>query len=170
MPIYWKRLWLKKVERRRNFMRAKRSLQLFFVVAVALFIMCTVTPPGAYAAAPNRLLIVRSPGISNNYDREMVNSALLVQQLYYHMLSLPPAPTHQICPLYIIAEYQLTFFHSRTSLLKADVLQGGCPTVTLSPGDKRATDGIFWSLLELASDFGVVNQHTTSTPAIMRAP
>jgi hypothetical protein len=155
-----------------NFMNAKRPLLLLFVVTVFLFITCAFMLPTAHTAAPNRLLIVRSPVFNDGSVQEMVNRPLLVQQLYYHILSLQPAPKHQACPLYIIAEYQLTFLRSRTSLLKVNVLQGGCPTVTLHPGDKRATDEIFWSLLEQASDFGAQNQPTATagagSPTIMR--
>ncbi len=155
-------------------MNAKRPLLLLFVVTVSLFVTCAFTPPALHKAAPDRLLIVRSPGFNDDSAQEMVKRPLLVQQLYYHMLSLPPAPEHQVCPLYIIAEYQLTFLRSRASLLKVNVLQGGCSTVTLHPGDKRATDEIFWSLLEQASDFGVQDEPATTvgagSPSFMRAP
>jgi hypothetical protein len=141
---------------------------LLFTVALALCLALTGLLPVTHATAesnrrltppisakgPNRMLIVRSVGAGNNAARELVANSQVVQQLYYHILSLPPAPTHQICPLYIIAAYQLTFFHNRTTVTKMSVLQGGCPTVTLHSGAKRAPDDIFWSLFEQASDFG----------------
>jgi hypothetical protein len=111
------------------------------------------------------MLIVRSMGAGNNAAREMVTNVQVVQQLYYHILSLPPAPTHQICPLYIIAEYQLTFLHNRTTVTRMSLLQGGCPTITLRSGAKRAPDDIFWSLFEQASDFGVKRAMTQATVA-----
>lgn len=133
----------------------KHPLLLLFVVALALCLTLTVLSPVAYAAAaPNRLLIVRSVGVSSTDARVTVADLQVVQPLYYHVLSLPPAPTHKICPFYIIAEYQLTFFHNSTPLMKASVLQGGCPTVTLPPGDKRTTDNVFWSLFAQASKHG----------------
>lgn len=133
----------------------KHSLLLLFVVALALCVSLTALSPAAYAASgPDRLLIVRSMGTGNNGARETVADPQVVQQLYYHMLSLPRTPTHKICPLYIIAVYQLTFYHSRSTLIKASVLQGGCPTVTLKTSDKRATDDIFWALFQQASDLG----------------
>ncbi|HYU76922.1 MAG TPA: hypothetical protein VEL31_29995 [Ktedonobacteraceae bacterium] len=133
----------------------KHSLLLLFVVALALCVSLTPLSPAAYAASgPNQLLIVRSMGIGSDGARETVTNPQVIQQLYYHILSLPSAPTHKICPLYIIAVYQLTFYHNHTTLINASVLQGGCPTVTLKSGDKRATDDIFWSLFEQVSDLG----------------
>ncbi len=141
---------------------------LLFIVALALCLTLTALSSITRAAVepdrmptsttsakgPNRLLIVRAVGAGNNAEHELVTNSQVVQQLYYHILSLPPAPTHKICPLYIIAEYQLTFLHNRTTVTKMSVLQGGCPTVTLHSGAKRAPDDIFWSLFEQASDFG----------------
>ncbi|HEV2662866.1 MAG TPA: hypothetical protein VGU68_19825 [Ktedonobacteraceae bacterium] len=157
----------------------KIKYPLLFVVALALCLTLTALFPVTHAAAglnrlltsttaakePNRMLIVRSVGAGNNAAREMVSNIQVVQQLYYHILSLPPAPTHQICPLYIIAAYQLTFLHNRTTVTKMTVLQGGCPTITLRSGAKRAPDDIFWSLFEQASDFGVKRAMTQATVA-----
>lgn len=152
---------------------------LLFIVALALCLTLTALSSVTYAAAgpnrlltpttsvkrPNRMLIVRSVGAGNNAARGMVVNVQVVQQLYYHILSLPPAPTHQICPLYIIAAYQLTFLHNRTTVTKMSVLQGGCPTITLRSGAKRAPDDIFWSLFEQASDFGVKRAMTQAMVA-----
>jgi hypothetical protein len=138
---------------------------LFIVVLMVCFSLTVLSPvtnaavrphrlpaPAASVKRPNRLLIVRSMGVGQNAAREMVTNVQAVQQLYYHILSLPPAATHQICPLYIIAEYQLTFFHNRTTLTHMSVLQGGCPTVTVHANDIRTPDALFWSLFEQASD------------------
>jgi hypothetical protein len=165
---------VKKVGRRRINLMITKNVQrsLPFIVALALCLTLTTLSPVTHAAAgpnrlltpttsakgPNRLLIVRSVGAGNNAARELVANVQVVQQLYYHILSLPPAPTHQICPLYIIAQYQLTFFRNRTTVTKMSLLQGGCPTVTLRSGAKRAPDDIFWSLFEQASDFGAKAQ------------
>ena len=152
---------------------------LLFVVALALCLTLTALSPVTHAAAgpnrlltpttsakgPNRILIVRSVGADNHAARELVTNVQVVQQLYYHILSLPPAPTHQICPLYIIAEYQLTFLRNRTTVTRMSLLQGGCPTITLRSGAKRAPDDIFWSLFEQASDFGVKRAMTQATIA-----
>jgi hypothetical protein len=152
---------------------------LLFIVALALCLTLTALFPVTHAAAgpnrllapttsakrPNRMLIVRSVGTDNHDARELVANVQVVQQLYYHILSLPPAPTHQICPLYIIAEYQLTFFHNRTTVTRMSLLQGGCPKITLRSGAKRAPDDIFWSLFEQASDFGVKRAMTQATVA-----
>ena len=139
---------------------------LLFVVALALCLTLTALSPVTHAAAgPNRILIVRSVGADNHAARELVTNVQVVQQLYYHILSLPPAPTHQICPLYIIAEYKLTFFRNRTTVTRMSLLQGGCPTITLRSGAKRAPDDIFWSLFEQASDFGVKRAMAQATVA-----
>ncbi len=109
--------------------------------------------PATSAKNPNRLLITRATGTGDSAVRALVTNSQLVQQIYYHVLSLSPPPTHEICPLYIIAEYQLTFFHNRNTFTKMTVLQGGCPMVTLHSGARRVPDDIFWLLLEQASDF-----------------
>ncbi|MDQ2886455.1 MAG: hypothetical protein M3Y39_10235 [Chloroflexota bacterium] len=157
----------------------KIKYPLLSVVALALCLTLTALFPVTHAAAgpnrlltptisargPNRMLIVRSVGAGDHAAREMVSNVQVVQQLYYHILSLPPAPTHQICPLYIIAEYQLTFLRNRTTVTRMSLLQGGCPTITLRSGAKRAPDDIFWSLFEQASDFGVKKAMTQATVA-----
>jgi hypothetical protein len=145
---------------------------LLFLAVLALCLTLTVLSPTIHAAVgpdrlltpatsaknPNRLLITRDTGTGDNAAHALVTNSQMVQQLYYHVLSLPPAPTHEICPLYIIAEYQLTFFHNRTTFTKMSVLQGGCPMVILRSGAKRVPDDIFWLLLEQASDFRAKGQ------------
>ena len=150
----------------------KIKCPLLVIVALASCLTLTALSPVTHAATgsnrllplaisakgPNRLLIVRAMGAGNNSAHELVSNSQLVKQLYYHALALPPAPTHQICPLYIIAEYQLAFLHNHTTITRMSVLQGGCPTVTLRSGAKREPDDVFWSLFEQASDFGVKAQ------------
>jgi hypothetical protein len=156
------------------------ALPLLVIIALMVYFMLTAVSPVARAAVrphrlpapaassakvPNRLLIVRSMGVGQNAARELVKNAQTVQQLYYHILSLPPASRHQICPLYIIAEYQLTFFHNHTTISRFGVLQAGCPTVTLGASDIRTPDALFWSLFEQANDFGVRAPASYTTPA-----
>ncbi|MBV9257304.1 MAG: S53 family peptidase [Ktedonobacteraceae bacterium] len=61
--------------------------------------------------------------------------------------------------MYVTAEYQLSFLHGGSSLLNANVMQGGCLTVNLGHGDVRATNKAFWSL------FGQTNALNNTSPA-----
>jgi hypothetical protein len=141
-------------------MRSARHL-LFLVLCVASlsFSLLGWLPSPAFAATntPNELVIARTPGLNNvsNSSREVVLHALLVQQLYIHTLSLPAAPTGQICPQYLIASYRLTFFHNFTSVLQVKAVNGLCHPVILANGDVRAADSTFWKLLEQAQDAGI---------------
>ena len=105
---------------------------------------------GAAGIVPNMLEIKRTPSISNGQVAN-VTQPQLVRAIYHNILTLPGQPQHEICPLYITAQYQLTFSHGASSLLHANVLQGGCLTVNLGNGDIRATNKAFWTLLEQAN-------------------
>jgi len=102
----------------------------------------------------DRLEIVRTPGIHSNITHKMVSQSQLVQDIYAHMLALPVAPTDQICPQYIIADYQLTFFSKNTVVQKANALKGQCQPVTIGNDDIRTADPKFWSLMSKATTIG----------------
>ncbi len=119
--------------------------------------------PVVYAAEgqPNMLEIVGTA--INGGEQANVTQPQLVQSIYHTILSLPSQAAQKICPLYVTAHYQLTFLHGASSLLNANVLQGGCSTVSLGQDDLRATDMTFWSLLDLT--------HALKKPtAIISAP
>jgi hypothetical protein len=130
----------------------------FLFVACMLFLLAGWIPSPAFAATnvPNELEIARTPGLNNisNSSREVVLHALLVQQLYVHTLSLPPAPTNEICPQFLIANYRLTFFHNFVSVLQVKAVDGLCHPVILANGKVRAADATFWKLLKQAQDVG----------------
>ena len=133
-------------------------LLLLFVASLA-FLQLAWLPSPAFAATntPNELVIARTPGLNNvsNSSHEVVLHALLVQQLYVHTLSLPPAPTGEICPQYLIASYRLTFFHNFTTVLQVKAVDGLCHPVILGNGDVRVADGAFWKLLQQAQNVGM---------------
>jgi subtilase family serine protease len=114
-----------------------------------------ITMPGIYALpsaaesagiVPNMLEIKRTPAVSSG-EIANVTQPQLVRDIYHNILSLPGQPKQQICAMYVTAEYQLTFLHGASSLLNANVQQGGCLTVNLGHGDVRAANKAFWSLL-----------------------
>jgi len=123
------------------------------------FLLLGWIPSPAFAATnvPNELEIARTPGLNNvsNSSREVVLHALLVQRLYVHTLSLPAAPTGQICPQYLIANYRLTFFHNFVSVLQVKAVDGLCRPVIFANNDVRTADATFWKLLEQAQDVGM---------------
>ncbi len=129
-------------------MKARFSFVLLFMVTTLLLGADALTSSAAEAAGrtPNMLEIVRTPA-TNGGEQANVTQVQLVRDIYHSILSLPAEPAHKICPMYVIAEYQLTFLHGGSSLLRANVLQGGCLTVSLGRGDIRATNPAFWSLL-----------------------
>jgi|ERR1019366_71617 hypothetical protein len=131
---------------------------LSLLVAIAFaFGTWMISPTFAVAAAPNKLEIVRSPGLntSNTVSHEVVLSTHLIQQLYQHTLSLPVAAADQLCPMYLIANYQLTFFHNSTSVLHVNAVNGECQPVAFSKSDVRTADSTFWKLLNQAQTIGV---------------
>ncbi len=135
----------------------RRSLLLLpLIVSIAfLFEGCLIVQ--AAAATPNKLEIARTPGVNNSgaSSHEVVLRAHLVQELYQHTLSLPAAPANQLCPMYLIASYQLTFFHNQASVLHVNAVNGECQSVVLSKKDVRTADGTFWKLLNQAQTIGV---------------
>jgi hypothetical protein len=143
-------------------------LLLLFFVACLAFLLISWIPSPAFAATstPNELEIARTPSLNNvsNSSREIVLHALLVQQLYTHMLSLPAAPTDTICPQYLIASYRLTFFHNFVPVLQVKAVDGLCHPVILGNGDIRAADGLFWKLLKQAQDVGM------NGPLLLKGP
>jgi hypothetical protein len=136
-----------------------RSLLLLLLVFSIAFLFEECLPLPAFAAAttPNKLVIARTPGINNSgtSSQEVVLSAGLVQKLYQHTLSLPVAPASQICPQYLIANYQLTFLHNQASILHVKAVNGLCGPVALSQKDVRTADGTFWNLLNQAQIIGI---------------
>lgn len=150
-------------------MRSARHpfLLLLFVASLAFSLLGWLPSP-AFAATntPNELVIARTPGLNNvsNSSQEVVLHALLVQQLYVHTLSLPAAPTGEICPQYLIASYHLTFFHNFTSVLQVKAVDGLCHPVILANDDVRVADSTFWKLLEQAQNVGMGLSTSRSLP------
>ncbi len=131
---------------------------LLLVVSIAfLFEGCITLPAFAATTTPNKLEIARMPGVNYNEtsSHEVVLKAHLVQELYQHTLSLPAAPANQFCPMYLIASYQLTFFHNHASVLHVNAVNGLCDPVALSKKDVRTADGTFWKLLNEAQAIGI---------------
>jgi subtilase family serine protease len=126
-------------------MKTKTSLILLLAITVAL-LSVHAHPVKAAQIVPNVLEIVRTSTVSNG-EVANVTQSRLVRDIYHNVLSLPSQPKHQICPAYVTAEYQLQFSHGASSLLKANVQQGGCLTVNLGNGDVRIANKAFWSLL-----------------------
>lgn len=128
-------------------MKTKTSLILLLVITIALLsVHAQPTSVKAAQIVPNVLEIVRTSTVSNG-EVANVTQSRLVRDIYHNVLSLPSQPKHQICPAYVTAEYQLQFSHGTSSLLKANVQQGGCLTVNLGHGDVRSANKAFWSLL-----------------------
>ncbi len=133
-------------------------LMLALVVSISFLPEGHVTPLAlAAATTPNKVEIVRTPGVNTNShsSQVVVLRVRLVQELYEHILSLPAAPVDQLCPMYLIATYQLTFFHNDASVLHVNAVDGQCQPVTLGSGDVRAGDATFWKLLNQAQTVGV---------------
>nr|MDQ2888778.1 hypothetical protein [Chloroflexota bacterium] len=102
---------------------------------------------------PNVLEIVRgSSGTSG--EQGNVTQTQLVRDIYHTVLALPKRSARQVCPMYLTAQYQLTFLHSGSSVLKVQAQQGGCPEVILSKGDIRVANARFWSLLAHTHEIG----------------
>jgi hypothetical protein len=138
---------------------ARRAvLVLLLLVSISFLLEGRVTPL-AFAAAttPNKVEIDRTPGVNTNShsSHEVVLRVRLVQALYKHILSLPAAPADQLCPMYLIATYQLTFFHNYASVLHVNAVDGQCQPVTLGSSDVRTGDATFWKLLNQAQAVGV---------------
>ena len=147
----------------------RRSLLvLFFVVSITCLLEGQVMfPASAAATTPNKLEIARTPGLNNSGDasHELVLRAQLVQNLYTHTLSLPAAPSGELCPMYLIANYHLTFLHNYAAVLHVNAVDGECHTVTLGNGDVRVADGTFWKLLDQAQAVGV-GQNLKPKPSV----
>jgi subtilase family serine protease len=99
--------------------------------------------------SPNMLEVQRVPAFSGG---EIANVAQpqIVHDIYHNVLSLPKQAKHQICPMYISEQYQLTFLHGGSSVLRANIQQGGCATVNLGRGDVRTPTKALWALLAKA--------------------
>ena len=139
-------------------MQSLRPLLLFLVFVVLSLQTTILTSRTTFLAdAPNRLEIVRIPGIDHSHvSHEIVVRPQVVQTLYTHMLSLPVAPDGQICPTYIIANYQLMFSHNSTVIKKANALHGECQPVSLPHNDIRTADATFWRLVKQAIGVGTM--------------
>jgi hypothetical protein len=141
-------------------------LFLFTVTIVSLSSGFMAAPITARAVTPDRLEILRTVGRSSrNPAHEMVTQLRPVQDLYRDMLSLPVAPADQICPQYILANYQLTFFAHNVIVQKANALKGMCQPVTLGRNDIRVANAKFWGLMNKAFAVGKpFSTPTSSTP------
>jgi hypothetical protein len=133
-------------------------LVLLFVASLAFLLEGQATSPTSAApATPNKLEIARTPGLNNSGESsdEVVSRAQLVQKLYTHTLSLPAASSNQLCPMYLIANYHLTFYHDHVPVLNVNAVDGECHSVKLSNGDVRTADSTFWRLLDQAQAVGL---------------
>ena len=142
-----------------------RSLFLFAMTIVSLSSSLVALPVAARVTTPDRLEILRTIGHSSNPAHEMVTQARLVQDLYRDMISLPVAPADQVCPQYIMAKYQLTFFSHNVVVQKANALKGMCQPVTLGTNDIRVATTKFWGLMNKAFAAGKhISTPASSTP------
>ena len=154
-------------------MKVRSLLFLFAVTSVSLFSGLATLPVTARVATPDRLEILRTIGRSSHTPaHEMVTQALVVQDLYHDMISLPVAPADQVCPEYIIANYQLTFFAHNVVVQKANALRGMCQPVTLGNHDIRVATTKFWGLMNKAFAAGkpISTPVSSATPALTRTP
>lgn len=127
----------------------KTKTSLILLLAMIMTLLGVHTPPPPVEAAhilPNMLEIVRTSTVSNG-EVANVTQSRLVRDIYHNVLSLPSQPKHEICPAYVSAEYHLKFSRGASSLLKANVQQGGCLTVNLGHGDIRVANKAFWALI-----------------------
>jgi hypothetical protein len=135
-----------------------RAILMLALGASIAFLLEGLVTPLAFAAAttPNKVEIVRTPGVNttSHSSQVVVLRVRLVQELYEHILSLPTAPADQLCPMYLIATYQLTFFSNDAPVLSVNAVDGQCQPVTLGSGDVRAGDATFWKLLNQAQAVG----------------
>jgi hypothetical protein len=148
-------------------MKSVRPLLFLFAVAISSlssgFVTAQVT---ARVVIPDRLEIVRTLGRSRIPAHEMVTQSRPVQDLYHTMISLPVAPADQVCPQYIIANYQLTFFAHNVVVQKANALRGMCQPVTLGNNDIRVANTKFWGLMSKAFAAGkAISTPANSTPS-----
>jgi hypothetical protein len=160
--------------RRRIIMKVRSLLFLFVVTTVSLFSGLVTLPVTARVAIPDRLEILRTIGrSSHNPAHEMVTQVRLVQDLYHDMILLPVAPADQVCPQYIMANYQLTFFSHNVVVQKANALRGMCQPVTLGNNDIRVATTKFWGLMNKAFVAGKpisTPASSTPTPTLTRTP
>ncbi len=148
-------------------MKSVRPLLFLFTVTImSLFSGFVTAQITARAVTPDRLEIIRTVGHSSHTPaHEMVTQLRPVQDLYRDMLSLPVAPADQICPQYILANYQLTFFAHNVIVQKANALKGMCQPVTLGRNDIRVANAKFWGLMNKAFAVGKpFSTPTSSTP------
>lgn len=127
-----------------------------FLVLLLLFLLIPlavehVQPVSAQDTeiVPNMLEIQRTPPGAGGGSANVAQPQL-VHDIYHNILSLPRQAEHEVCPMYVTAQYKLTFSHGKSSVLNANVLQGGCLTVNLGHGDIRDATPAFWSLLQQA--------------------
>ena len=128
-------------------MNARSAFVLLFVLTIALCGANALPSPASAAAKeqPNMLEIVGTA--INGGEQANIAQPQLVRSIYHAILSLPEQAAQKICPMYVTAQYQLTFLHGASSLLRANVKQGGCITVALGHNDIRTADPHFLALL-----------------------
>jgi hypothetical protein len=151
-------------------MRSARLLLFFTAVAISFLSGAMIASQAtAHAVNPDRLEILRTVGHGPTPAREMVTQARSVQDLYHVMLSLPVAPVDEICPQYIIASYQLTFYAHNAVVQKANALRGLCQPVTLGKNDVRIANAKFWLLMSNAMGAGKSVSMVVATPTCTAA-
>ena len=133
-------------------MKSVRPFLFLFAITLAFLSGAPGTSQvNARVMTPDRLEIIRTIGRSGRIPaHEMVTQLRPVQDLYHALLALPVAPTDEVCPQYILANYQLTFFSHNVVVQKANALRGLCQPVTLSNGDVRIANIKFWGLMNKA--------------------
>ncbi len=138
-------------------MKARHLLLLLLMITtLTTGFVLSFSVASAAGKEPNVLEIVRG---SSGGEQGNVTQAQLVRDIYHTVLALPKRQTRKVCPMYLTAQYQLTFLHSGTSVLKVEAQQGGCPEVIIGRGDIRVANASFWALLAHTHEIG--NLHTT---------
>lgn len=134
-----------------------RHLLLLLLMTTTLTTGFILSSSFASAAGkePNVLEIVRGSSGTGG-EQGNVTQAQLVRDIYHTVLALPKRSARKVCPLYLTAQYQLTFLHSGSSVLKVQAQQGGCPEVIISKSDIRVANAGFWSLLAHTHEIGNV--------------
>lgn len=128
-------------------MNVKLTIVLLFVLTIALGGVNALPSP-VFAVAEEQPDMLEIVGTTLGGEQANVVQPQLVRSIYHAILSLPEQVAQKVCPMYVTAQYQLTFLHGVSSLLTANVKRGGCLTVSLGQGDVRAADPNFFALLK----------------------
>jgi hypothetical protein len=99
-------------------MKARYLFMLLLIIATLTtgFIL-SFSVASAAGKEPNVLEIVRGSAGTGG-EQGNVTQAQLVRDIYHTVLSLPKRSARKVCPMYLTAQYQLTFLHSGSFVLK----------------------------------------------------